>query len=102
LRIANDAFPLAEEHFRQKLYIYVRFEVLTAVTMKTAVLWDVAPCRSAVTCSRWFPAFEFFYPEDGGDTFFRNVGSHTAPYPRRRHSSSALNLFKRVKEKIMK
>jgi hypothetical protein len=29
-------------------------------------------------------------PEDGGDTFFRNVGSHkvyTAPHHRRRHSS---------------
>jgi hypothetical protein len=30
------------------------------------------------------------YPEDGEDTFLRNVGSHkiyTAPYPRRWHSS---------------
>jgi hypothetical protein len=26
----------------------VRFEVFTAVTMKNAVLWDVAPCRSCV------------------------------------------------------
>jgi hypothetical protein len=24
--------------------MYVRFEVSTAVTMKNAVLWDVAPC----------------------------------------------------------
>jgi hypothetical protein len=24
---------------------YVRFEVLTAVTMKNSVFWDVAPCR---------------------------------------------------------
>jgi hypothetical protein len=32
----------------------------------------------------------FFYPENGGDMFLRNVGSHkiyTAPHPRRRHSS---------------
>jgi hypothetical protein len=28
---------------------YVRFEVYTAVTMKNAVFWDVAPCRSCVT-----------------------------------------------------
>jgi hypothetical protein len=28
---------------------YVRFEVFTAVTMKNAVFWDVAPCRSGVT-----------------------------------------------------
>jgi hypothetical protein len=26
----------------------VRFEVFTAVTMKKAVFWDVAPCRSGV------------------------------------------------------
>jgi hypothetical protein len=41
---------------------------------------------SAATCSRWFLALEFFYPENGGDTFLRNVGSHkicTAPHPRR-------------------
>jgi hypothetical protein len=40
--------------------------------------------------SRWFLARGFFYLEDEGDTFFRNVGSHkiyTAPHPRRRHSS---------------
>jgi hypothetical protein len=35
----------------------------------------------------------FLYPEDRGDTFLRNVGSHkiyTAPHPRRRHSSNIL------------
>jgi hypothetical protein len=40
--------------------------------------------------SRWFHALGVFYPEDRGNTFFRNVGSHnnyTAPHPRRRHSS---------------
>jgi hypothetical protein len=39
----------------------------------------------------WFFAREFSYPEDGGDTILRNVGSidhiYTAPHPRRRHSS---------------
>jgi hypothetical protein len=29
----------------------VRFEVFTAVTMKNAVFWDVAPCRSYVNRS---------------------------------------------------
>jgi hypothetical protein len=29
-------------------YTYVGFEVFTAVTMKTAVFWDVALCRSSV------------------------------------------------------
>jgi hypothetical protein len=40
----------------------------------------------AATCSRWFLARGFFNPEDGGDTFLQNVGSHkiyTAPHPRR-------------------
>jgi hypothetical protein len=26
---------------------YVKFEILTAVTMKNAVLWDVMPCGSS-------------------------------------------------------
>jgi hypothetical protein len=29
---------------------------------------------SAAPSSRWFTALGFFYPEDGGDTFLRNVG----------------------------
>jgi hypothetical protein len=33
--------------------------------LKNAVFCDVA----AATCSRWFLARGFFYPEDGGDTF---------------------------------
>jgi hypothetical protein len=65
---------------------FVGLEVFTAVTMKNAVFWDVAPCRcereqvaaelasSAATCSRGFFARGFFYPEDGGDTILRNVG----------------------------
>jgi hypothetical protein len=47
------------------------------------------------TCSRWFVARGFFYPEDEGYTFLRNVYSHkiyTAPHPRKRHSS-ILTLF---------
>jgi hypothetical protein len=34
----------------------------------------------------WFDARLIFNPEDGGDSFLRNVGSYmdyTAPYPRR-------------------
>jgi hypothetical protein len=30
------------------LCIYVRFEVFTAVTMKNAIFWDMAPCSSCV------------------------------------------------------
>jgi hypothetical protein len=64
--------------------------------MKNAVFWDVAPCRSCVnrlqtsaTCSRWFLASVFTTPEEGGDTYSPNVGTHkntAAPHPRRLHS----------------
>jgi hypothetical protein len=45
---------------------------------------------TSATCSHWFHARGFYYPEDGDDTFLRNVGSHKlymAKHPRRRHSS---------------
>jgi hypothetical protein len=45
--------------------------------------------------SHWFLARGFVYPEDGGDSFLRNVGSHNmyiTPHPRRRHSS-VYNIF---------
>jgi hypothetical protein len=104
----------------QTMLFFVRFEVFTGVTMKDSVSWDVGLCRSCVnrcleeriasifrveksaseepawaggcrlTCSCWFLTHRFFYPEDGSDTFLRNVGSHNiyrAPHPRRRHSS---------------
>jgi hypothetical protein len=51
----------------------VRFEVFTAVTMKKAVFWDVAPFN--VSDGRFACGFSYFplYPEDGGDTFLRTV-----------------------------
>jgi hypothetical protein len=53
--------------------------------MKNAVFWDVAPCRFLLTDVSeerrlQIPAHagsslvDFLYPEDGGDTFLRNVG----------------------------
>jgi hypothetical protein len=50
--------------------------------------WLVA--QSVATCSRWFLAHRFFYPEDGGDMFLQNVGSHKnymVLHPRRQNSS---------------
>jgi hypothetical protein len=63
----------------------------------TVEVFDSASTRRLQTCPRWFLARGFFYPEDGGDTFLRNVGSHknyTAPHPRKRHSSTSV-LFPR-------
>jgi hypothetical protein len=57
---------------------------LTDVSEESAVLSFspfsyIAGCfrlvaQAAATFSRWFPARGFFYREDGGNTFFRNVG----------------------------
>jgi hypothetical protein len=52
---------------------------------------DSRTAQSAANCSRWFLAGGFLYPEEEGDTFLRNVGSHknyTAPNSRKQHSSS--------------
>jgi hypothetical protein len=93
----------------------VRFEVFTAVTMNNAVFRDVAPCRFCMN-RRFGATYQFhiqgkkspraknqreqvaadcgfFYPEDGGDTFLRNVGSdkiYTA------HTSQKTAFFKTV------
>jgi hypothetical protein len=57
----------------------VRFEVFTTVTMKKADFWGVAQSRSLpLTSFTDASGADFlifpFYPEDGGDTFLRNVG----------------------------
>jgi hypothetical protein len=60
------------------------------MTIKSVIKILILVAHSAAICSRWFLAHGFFYPEDGGDTFLRNVSSHkiyTAPYPTRRYSS---------------
>jgi hypothetical protein len=94
----------------------VRFEVSTAVTMKNAVFWDVAPCSSCVNqrfggtyllhlqgrkirndLLTLVPRSWIFYSENRGHTFFRNVGSHknyTAPHPRRRRYSQSEDVYK--------
>jgi hypothetical protein len=46
-------YPLAghiisSNFWNENYKCYVRFEVFTAVTMKKAVFWDVAPCRYGV------------------------------------------------------
>jgi hypothetical protein len=64
----------------------VTWDLGSNLIAKNAVFWDVA----AATCSSLFLARGFFYPEAGGDTLFRNVGSHkiyTATHPRKQHSS---------------
>jgi hypothetical protein len=90
----------------------VRFEVLTAVVINVAFFWDIAPFSPYVkrrfggTChlssfaypaaTHWFLALLIFDPEDGIDTFLRNVGSHTdyaALYPRRWEHSFCMKVL---------
>jgi hypothetical protein len=71
----------------------VKFEVLTAVVMKSAIFWDIMPCNPLkvnrrfggtyrfhlrallATCFRaGFLLGLFFYPEDEGHMFLRNDG----------------------------
>jgi hypothetical protein len=69
-------------------YIFISLEAIFVEVM------------TAATCSHWFLARGFFYPEDGGDTFLRNVGSfhriYTTPHPRRRHSSFNYLVYVRI------
>jgi hypothetical protein len=58
---------------------------------------QVENTQPAATCSHWFLARAFFYPEDVADNFLRNVGSrkiYTASHPRRQHSSLQNKIYK--------
>jgi hypothetical protein len=60
------------------LIFYVRFEVPTAVVMKSSILWDIKP-YSPLKVNRCFGGtyrlhFHLFDPEDRSDMFLRNFG----------------------------
>jgi hypothetical protein len=77
---ANEVLhQIGEEYFLETLLfsfeiitIYVGFEVLTAVVMKSTVFWDMTPCSPLKLSDILFGLF--FDPEDRGDMFLRNVG----------------------------
>jgi hypothetical protein len=72
----------------------VKFEVVTAVTVKITVLWDVTSCNLIETYRRFGGRQSIFELQEcseiEGCTFLQNVGiflpHYTAPYPRRRLS----------------
>jgi hypothetical protein len=74
---------------RQISGYYVQSEVLTAVTMKNTIFWDMIPCSLV---------FIKGIPKDGDNTFFHNVWKHIpdymASYPRRQWSSMPRKYFK--------
>jgi hypothetical protein len=69
------------------------------VVLKSIFFWDMTPCSALSGVLARCVAELFYDPEDGGDTFLRNVGYHlthyTASYLRRRYSSEVL-LTKRL------
>jgi hypothetical protein len=66
----------------------VKFQVLTAASMKFRVAWDVAPCSHVEIdlCSKGVYCLKH-HPDDGGSTYLRNIGQlqrdYTALHPRR-------------------
>jgi hypothetical protein len=76
----------------------VRFENLTAVTMKSTIFWGITPLQSGRSppTNILQPTFcfllqLFFDPEDGGSIYHRNIGGLLSDYevlhPRRQYSS---------------
>jgi hypothetical protein len=84
----------------------IRFEVLTAVTVKNTLFWDVILCSplEVQQCVRATYCLSFlcfllgllFDPEGGANTFLRNVGEllldYTALHPTRQYSSNGKSL----------
>jgi hypothetical protein len=67
--------------YSENILVYVRFEVLTTVAMKSTIFWDILLCnplKFKALLATWFHAGFlfglFFNPEDGGDIFLRNIG----------------------------
>jgi hypothetical protein len=89
--VKNASTPKPEAGFQTKdLGSYVRFEVLTALFMKSTIFRDITPCSPFKVNRRFggtyrlhllatcfhagFLLILFFDPEDGGDMLLRNVG----------------------------
>jgi hypothetical protein len=76
LRLVINAF--AEKKSLAKLLlntnpIYVRFQVLTAASMKIRTFWDIAPCGLVVVDRRFRSVYCLHHqdddrPDDGGST----------------------------------
>jgi hypothetical protein len=84
------------------LFEFLRFQVLTAASVKfRIVFWDVLPCKIIVD-RRFRGTCGWFIPDDGGSTYLWNIGLqlfYTAVHPRRQFWTS-LNLFLEVKRFI--
>jgi hypothetical protein len=107
-----DAFLRMYSHHLRIILVWL--EVLTAVTMKMAVFWAVAPCRLIWVYKRFRGLYCYHpqsderrggrrsRPDDGNGTDLWNVHKlipvYTALQPRRQPSSSIIILLMRLKE----
>jgi hypothetical protein len=53
------------------IVLYVRFEVFTAVVMKSIIFWDVTPC-SLLSCKRRFGGTYRLHPQGRRNNFSKN------------------------------
>jgi hypothetical protein len=65
-------------------FLFVRFQLLTAASMKFRVFWDVAPCSQVDVDRRFRGAYYLHHGDDrhddGGSTHPWNVGQHLLDY----------------------
>jgi hypothetical protein len=92
-----------------KLCLILKEESILRVSENRVLKRIFGPKRAEVIgsshLSHWFLAHGFFCPEDGGDTFLRNFGSHemyTAAHPRRRNSSFVQDCFQNNSQEIIR
>jgi hypothetical protein len=101
LQIQRASLTLTSGALFRTYFLFVGFEVPTAMDTKNTILWDITLCRPS-RVNRCFCSFAtcfqagfflslFFDPEDGGDMYLRNVGwlytDYTMLYHRRWYSS---------------
>jgi hypothetical protein len=85
LSLTEWVWTLAYKHF-----FHVGFEVLTAVSMKIAVFWVVAPCiirlmmeaaRTSETLVNFYQTTRCYNPEDSNLHFFHGSTVLEGPWP---------------------
>jgi hypothetical protein len=91
----HNTCPLHTKTNRLTLFkeiIVVRFQVLTAMSMKSTAFWDTGPCSLVEVYRRFRSAC--IGTDDGGSTHLRNVGilqrGYTVLYARRLSSSKII------------
>jgi hypothetical protein len=76
-------FSFTPAIYSEALSVQVRAAILTVMSRKTVVLWDVTPCslvdrfgRFGGTCYLHISGRIYFFPEDGSRIFILNSGNY--------------------------